>query len=60
MVALLALAAAGAAAASETCSEPLPEHAYAYRLSKVARQSGVTPSAMSSSSAHSLYSMLVR
>ena len=30
-------------AATESCSEPLPEHAYAYRLSKVARQSGVTP-----------------
>lgn len=43
MVALLALAAAGAAAATESCGEPLPEHAYAYRLSKVARQSGVTP-----------------
>ena len=42
MVALLALAAAGAAAATETCGEPLPEHAYAYRLSKVARQSGAT------------------
>ena len=39
MVALLALAAAGGAAATETCSE----HAYAYRLSTVARQSGVTP-----------------
>ena len=43
MVALLALAAAGGAAATETCSEPLPEHAYAYRLSTIARQSGVTP-----------------
>jgi len=43
MVALLALAAAGGAAAAETCSDALPEHAYAYRLSTIGRQSGATP-----------------
>ena len=43
MIALLALASTADPVPTETCSEPLPEHAYAYRLSQVARQSGVTP-----------------
>ena len=43
MIALLALATATDPAPTESCSDALPEHAYAYRLSKVARQSGVTP-----------------
>jgi len=43
MIALLALATAADPAATESCSDALPEHAYAYRLSQVARQSGVTP-----------------
>ena len=43
MIALLALTTATEPAATDSCSDALPEHAYAYRLSKVARQSGVTP-----------------
>jgi hypothetical protein len=43
MIALLALATAADPAPTESCSDALPEHAYAYRLSKPARQSGVTP-----------------
>ena len=43
MIALLRLATAADPAPTETCSEPLPEHAYAYRLSAIARQSGGTP-----------------
>ena len=43
MIALLALATAVDPTRTESCSEPLPEHAYAYRLSTIARQSGGTP-----------------